>query len=366
MVRYPREIKPGSVSQAICVNIDFAPTLLDYADLPTPKDMDGRSFRAVLAGRRPADWRESMYYHYYEYPAVHMVKRHYGVRTQRYKLIRFYHDIDAWELYDLQTDPHELRNVHRDAAYAAVVKEMTAELDRLRKHYGDTEDPMKAPGGAEPAPAAGPPETGLQLHLTFGEPAGAAAARDASGKKRNLEYHGTAPSEGRKGAPARRFDGKGDWLDLPKPRCPRPRRTAVTVSAWVCPAKADGTILAHGGNRWGYTLHLAGGKAAFSTRIDGKLTTAAAKDKLPEGWVHLAAQLGEKGRMTLWVNGKAVATAKAPGLLAADPFDNLQVGCDKGSSVLEDGESYYGGLLGEVKLIYGKLAADELAKEASK
>jgi arylsulfatase A-like enzyme len=82
-----------------------------------------------------------MYYHYYEYPAVHMVKRHYGVRTQRYKLIRFYHDIDAWELFDLEKDPHELNNVYDKPEYAGVVKDLKAELKRLREKYRDTTGP---------------------------------------------------------------------------------------------------------------------------------------------------------------------------------------------------------------------------------
>ena len=79
-----------------------------------------------------------MYYHYYEYPAVHSVKRHYGVRTQRYKLIHFYHDIDEWELYDLKNDPDEMHNIYSDPQYADVVKELKAELGRLRTQYHDT------------------------------------------------------------------------------------------------------------------------------------------------------------------------------------------------------------------------------------
>ena len=94
--------------------------------------MQGRSLRPLLQGQTPGDWRTSMYYHYYEYPAVHSVKRHYGVRTQRYKLIHFYNDIDEWELYDLKKDPDELKNVYSDPEYADVVKELTAELKRLR------------------------------------------------------------------------------------------------------------------------------------------------------------------------------------------------------------------------------------------
>ncbi len=138
LVRYPREVRAGSVNDDIVLNLDFGETFLDYAGVPAPADMQGRSLRPVLRGRTPDDWRTSMYYHYYEYPAVHSVKRHYGVRTQRYKLIHFYHDIDEWELYDLRNDPDELRNVYGDPKYADVVKELTAELKRLRTQYDDT------------------------------------------------------------------------------------------------------------------------------------------------------------------------------------------------------------------------------------
>ncbi len=79
-----------------------------------------------------------MYYHYYEYPAVHSVKRHYGVRTQRYKLIHFYNDIDEWELYDLKNDPEEMHNIYNDPQNADVIKELKAELARLRTQYKDT------------------------------------------------------------------------------------------------------------------------------------------------------------------------------------------------------------------------------------
>jgi len=138
VVRYPKEIKAGSVNDDIVLNLDFGETFLDYAGVSVPADMQGRSLRLLLQGRTPSDWRTSMYYHYYEYPAVHSVKRHYGVRTQRYKLIHFYNDIDEWELYDLKTDPDEMQNVYSDPQYADVVKELTAELTRLRAQYKDT------------------------------------------------------------------------------------------------------------------------------------------------------------------------------------------------------------------------------------
>jgi arylsulfatase A-like enzyme len=138
LVRYPKEVKTGSINSDIVLNLDFAPTFLDFAGVPRPADMQGRSIRNVLQGKTPRDWRTSMYYHYYEYPAVHSVKRHYGVRTRRYKLIHFYHDIDEWELYDLEKDPNELNNVYDNPAYADIVKDLKAELKRLRKKYEDT------------------------------------------------------------------------------------------------------------------------------------------------------------------------------------------------------------------------------------
>ncbi|GAH87421.1 unnamed protein product, partial [marine sediment metagenome] len=124
LVRYPKEIKAGSVNDDIVLNLDFAPTLLDFAGVSKPADMQGRSFCQVLQGSTPQDWRTSMYYHYYEYPGWHAVKRHYGVRTKRYKLIHFYYDIDAWELYDLQKDPNELNNIYDNPTYADVVKKL--------------------------------------------------------------------------------------------------------------------------------------------------------------------------------------------------------------------------------------------------
>jgi arylsulfatase A-like enzyme len=147
LVRYPREIKPGSVSDAIVTNLDFAPTFLDYAGVTAPTDMQGVSMRPVLAGHTPSDWRRSMYYRYYEYGdegkgGWHRVRPHYGVRTQRYKLIHFHDDeIDAWELFDLRNDPHELKNVYDDASYVGVVDRLKAELKRLRIQYRDSEEP---------------------------------------------------------------------------------------------------------------------------------------------------------------------------------------------------------------------------------
>src|SRR5262249_39008292 len=136
LIRWPGAIKAGTTSEAMVLNVDFAPTLLDAAGLKVPADMQGRSFLPLLRGERPKDWRTSMYYRYYHYPQDHRVQPHYGVRTERYKLI-YFNKIDQWELFDLEKDPHELKNVSADPAQAETVKKLKEELFRLKKDLKD-------------------------------------------------------------------------------------------------------------------------------------------------------------------------------------------------------------------------------------
>ncbi len=136
VARWPGRIRPGTRVSHMIQNIDYAPTFLDAAGLPIPADIQGESLLPLMEGRTPGDWRESVYYHYYEFPAVHMVAKHYGVRTERYKLIHYY-ETGEWELFDLETDPEELRSVYDDPDYGAVRGELRIELDRLRAYYRD-------------------------------------------------------------------------------------------------------------------------------------------------------------------------------------------------------------------------------------
>jgi arylsulfatase A-like enzyme len=140
LVRYPERIESGSVCDHIVSNLDFAPTFLDLAGAEIPTGMQGRSLKNLLFNEESEEWRQYLYYHYYEYPAVHMAKRHYGVRTKQYKLLHFYYDIDAWELYDLEKDPNELNNVYDNLAYADIVTELKTEIRRLQDLYGDSDD----------------------------------------------------------------------------------------------------------------------------------------------------------------------------------------------------------------------------------
>lgn len=137
VVKWPGVVEPGLINEDLVQNLDYAPTFLDLAGVDIPDDMQGRSLAPLLMGESQTGWRDAIYYHYYEYPGVHQVARHYGIRTERYKLIRYY-QFGEWELFDLQEDPGELRNVYGDPAYHDVGIQLAERLGALRAHYGDT------------------------------------------------------------------------------------------------------------------------------------------------------------------------------------------------------------------------------------
>jgi len=157
LVRWPGVTTPGSVSKDIVSNVDFAQTFLEAAGVGAPAEMQGRSLTKVLAGQTPEDWRKSFYYHYYEYPTPHHVRPHYGVVTDRYKLVHFYApDIDAWELFDLGKDPQELKSVYGEPAYGDAQRDLERELTRLRTELRVPEHDAPEASGQGPGPRGRP------------------------------------------------------------------------------------------------------------------------------------------------------------------------------------------------------------------
>ena len=156
IVRWPGVVKPGSINDDIVSPLDFAETFLDIAGVDIPQDMQGHSMVSVLRGQTPKDWRKTFYYHYYEFPGWHDVRRHYGVTDGRYKLIYFYEpDVDEWELFDLKNDPHELHSVYDSPEYSKVKAELAAELSRLRQELDVPEkDPAASLGGGRDNPTS--------------------------------------------------------------------------------------------------------------------------------------------------------------------------------------------------------------------
>ncbi|MDG2014294.1 MAG: sulfatase [Pirellulaceae bacterium] len=144
IVSWPGVTQPGSVNDELVQNLDYAPTFLDIAGVKPPPTMQGRSLVPLLEGETPADWRESLYYHYYGYPAVHMVPRHCGVRTKNHKLMNFY-QFGEWEFYDLKRDPDEIQNLYGKEPSLPQIEELKKELLRLQDLYEDKTDLQEKP-----------------------------------------------------------------------------------------------------------------------------------------------------------------------------------------------------------------------------
>lgn len=140
LIKWPNVITPNTTEDEMVQNLDFAQTFLEVAGVTPPEEMQGESLVPLLKGEKELWDREAVYYHYYEYPAEHAVKRHYGIATKEYKLIHFYYNVDQWELYDRAKDPNETNNVYDDPEYAQVVADMKQKLEELRKKYKDSDE----------------------------------------------------------------------------------------------------------------------------------------------------------------------------------------------------------------------------------
>jgi arylsulfatase A-like enzyme len=140
LVRWPNQIKAGTTNDEMVQNLDFAQTFLEAAGIIAPDDMQGESLVPLLKGESEKWQRQAVYYHYYEYPAEHMVKRHYGIVSKDFKLVHFYYDVDEWELYDRKNDPQEMNNVYADPAYVDVIADLKIMLAEIRVEYKDSED----------------------------------------------------------------------------------------------------------------------------------------------------------------------------------------------------------------------------------
>ncbi|MFO0928036.1 MAG: sulfatase-like hydrolase/transferase [Gemmataceae bacterium] len=354
IVRWPGVVKPGSENRDLAQNLDFAETFLDMAGVPAPSDMQGRSLRPLLEGKTPADWRKAIYYHYYEYPAEHMVQRHYGVRTATHKLIHYYL-VGEWELFDLSTDPGERRSVYADPAYAGVVRELKAELQRLRKLYkADEYRETLPPERVDPRKVK--PSLVLHLDVTSGKDG---TVSDRAGKRtvkvvraRPVTDDGAALELG------------GDGHVAVAGPAPDPTGKPLTVGAWCLPTARRGVVVAQGGESHGYSLHLTDGVPTFSVRLDGRLVQAKAESAVTNNrWVHLAGVLDVDGRLRVWVDGRPSGNAVQAGHLAKRPADGLSVGADTGSLVggYRDAEGWTGRLR-DVRLYWGVPDAAELTK----
>ncbi len=143
IIHWPGVTKPGSINTELVQNLDYAETFLDVAGADIPKDMQGQSLVPLLKGEK-TNFRDAIYYHYFEFPSVHMVARHNGIRTKQFKLINFY-QFGEWEFYDLKNDPDELTNQYQTPKYAQDIARLKAELKNLQTQYADKTDLKEMP-----------------------------------------------------------------------------------------------------------------------------------------------------------------------------------------------------------------------------
>ena len=358
VIRWPGHIKPSTTNNAMVMNIDFAPTLLEAAGASVPKDMQGRSFLASLDGRKLKDWRTSMYYRYYHYPGDHQVQPHYGVRTDRYKLI-YYNKLAEWELYDLEKDPRELRNVYTDKSYAGTVKKLKTELARLRKDLDDRDQFAE-----ELSNGSVFKEVPLELVLRYDfDKVKDGAVKDISGKANHGKLVGGEVTTGLRGK-ALKLAGQGEVEVLGRLDS---SSKSFTAGAWCKPESGDGVLISQGGGSHGFAIYLRSGLPHFAVRSGGTLAVAAGMEKLPEGeWVHLSGLLMARGEISLRVNGKEVAKAKSAAI-AAKPFEKMEIGDDSSNRVSDYGAATaWRGLIEDVRLYWGELDVETFNRWAGK
>jgi len=335
LVRYPKLAAKGQVVDQMALNIDLSPTFLDLAGVPVPDAMQGRSWRPLLEGRAPNDWRKAWFYCYFleRNFSVPMVT---AVRTDTAKLIKYPGHDDWTEVFDLKNDPYELKNLANDTATANLRKELEAEYERQKqairfevpKHADTPADPA-TPAPAAPAKAA----NAWVLDYRFDKDA-REKVNDASGKGNHGTAHGTAIVEGRDGHKARKFDGTG-YIDVPKSPSLDPSVGALRVEVTAKADKPNGIVLARGGASHGYCLYLSDGRPVWTVVAANQATTIRGEQAVTGDWASLTGKITADQRLVLLVNGKEVASGKLPKFIPIDPNNALQIGADEGSQVVE-------------------------------
>jgi len=313
IARWPGVIKPGQRNGDLVQNIDFAETFLDIADAPIPDDMQGESLVPLLKGETPENWRRSLYYHYYEYPAVHSVRRHEGVSDGRFKLIRFYGvdvpDGEEWELYDLQNDPAEMHSIYHNPSLSARVDGLKRELERLKKYYEVPENgglPLRSNTSSQKKPNA----NAKTLKFEFKQGANVTSA--------------AAPY----------LPGRGIQLTVP-----------VTWKG------ADGALIAQGGASNGYVLWLKDGRLHWTVTRNDQSTTVSGESKVPSGEFSVTVRQEKSGAVTISIADLEVAKGNVGGAFPAQPFDGLSVGQDAGSPVRELATNRFADAVGPVQIL---------------
>lgn len=348
----------GRVVDEMVLNLDLAQTFLDYAGVPAPKEMQGRSWRPLLEGR-PVAWRQSWFYEYFaEAQNNSRVPDITATRTSEAKLIKYPGREDWTELFDLKADPFEMKNLYSDPAHAVLRTRMEAEHERLTQatgylvpDYTDRPNWWGKPGGPDWKPDAAP---ALRLHFDSSKLDGARVP-DVSGLNNHGTAHGVALAAGRDGRQSLRLTGDG-YVEVPKSKSLNPSQSAWTLEVTARAEKPDGMLAARGGSSQGYALWLKAGRPAFTVRTGNKATTVEGREAVV-GWATFTGTITPDLELVLRVNGRIVGKSTLPDFIATDPSNSMQIGADLGSPVVEPAPPKFTGWIESVRIFNGDAAS---------
>jgi arylsulfatase A-like enzyme len=347
IVRYPKLAAKGKTLDPIALNVDLAPTLLDFAGVAIPKEMQGRSWRPLLEGKK-TDWRSAFFYCYF-YERNFNVPLVTAVRTDTAKLVKYPGHDDWTELFDLKADPYETKNLIKDDKHAELRRALEAEYDKQAKAIN-----FRVPDFADD-PAKDQPAVPLKAYvLDYRFDKDGDKIVDASAHKNDGAAKGVPLVEGRDGKKARQFDGKGH-IDIAKSPSLNPAVGGWTVEVVFKADKGDSVLMASGGASNGWCVYLEDGKPAFTVTSGGTATTVAAKQAVTGAWAKVTAKLTADRDLILSVDGKEAAKGKLPQFIRAEPRDALQIGADLGSRVVKTKEvPNFVGLMESVRVYSGE------------
>jgi arylsulfatase A-like enzyme len=353
LLRYPKLPVRGVTVDRMVLNIDLAPTLLDFAGLKVPAEMQGRSWRPLLAGSSPpADWRTSFFYSYFREgrsaaPTVN------AVRTESAKLIKYPGHDDWTELFDLDRDPYEQHNLIGDASATDLRQQLEQEYDLQAKTVAyvvpDFADEKRLPPAPQPLKA-----WVLDYQAKRSE---AKSILDASTYKNNGALTGVKLGETSDGAKAWLFDGRGS-IDVPKSASLDPSSGPFAWQVTLTSTADSGVVLARGGATRGYCLYLADGRPTFVYQSPSGKTLLAGAGSITGRRTTIIVRVTASKRIVLEVDGQQVAQRKIANFIEQDPSDRLSIGADSGSKVVETSPPGFQGTIESVKLYSGELASE--------
>ena len=346
IVRYPPLNRKGATTDRMALNTDLAPTFLDFAGVPVPKEMQGRSLRPVLE-EKPGDWRKAFFYAYF-YEKNYRIPTVTAVRTDTAKLVR-YPGHDEWaELFDLRRDPYETRNLIADPAAAELRRELEAAYEREKNAIA-----FRIPEFADrPDQDARAPLKTTVLEFHFDRDEGDRVT-DASGKTNPGTAHSAPLVDGRNGGKARRFDGKG-YIEIAKSATLDPAVAGWTLDATFKSDRPDGVIVACGGRSQGYVLYLEGGKPVFAVTANNRTSRVTANQTVGGEWVRVTARVTGRLQLRLEIDGKPAGQAPLHDFIGRQPNEGLQIGADLGSTVESRMLPQFVGLIESVRLYSGE------------